>query len=50
MTEIAAEHGYDFLSYILKIAVLETEIILGKRQLNTEESQIDSDKEPKFIC
>jgi len=50
LQKIAAENGFDFLSYILKIAVLEAEIILGKREPSVEESHNDVDKCAKFIC
>ena len=50
MQKIATENGFDFLSYILKIAVLEAEIILGKREPSVEESHNDVDKCAKFIC
>ncbi len=50
LQKIAAEHGYDFLSYILKMAILEIETILGKRDMNLEEPHIEVDKGATAIC
>ncbi len=50
LQKLASEHGYDFLSYILKIVIMESEIISGKQQPNLEESHIDVDNGVRFIC
>ncbi len=46
----AAENGYDFLSYILKIAVLEADTILEKREPSVEVPMNDVYNCAKFIC